>query len=87
MNGVSIGSDNGLPPIQRQAIIETNSGLLQWDFNQNIKLFIIENASENIVCEMAAVFKLGGGGGGVSYGIPALVQIMALCRAGDYLNQ
>ena len=26
----------------------------QWYFNQNTKLFIHENASENIVCEMAA---------------------------------
>ena len=28
---------------------------LQWNFNQNIKLFIHENVSENIVCEMAAI--------------------------------
>ena len=27
---------------------------LQWNFNQNTKLFIHENAAENIVCEMAA---------------------------------
>ena len=30
---------------------------LQWNFNQNIKLFIHENASENIVCEMAAILS------------------------------
>ena len=28
---------------------------LQWNFNQNIKLFIHENATENIVCKMAAI--------------------------------
>ena len=28
---------------------------LQWNFNQNTKFFIPENASENIVCEMVAI--------------------------------
>ena len=32
---------------------------VQWNFNQNTKLFIHENASENIVCEMAAVLFRG----------------------------
>ena len=32
---------------------------LQWNFNQNTKLFINENASENIVCEMAAILSGG----------------------------
>ena len=32
---------------------------LQWNFNQNTKRFIHENASENIVCEMVAIFVLG----------------------------
>ena len=32
---------------------------LQWNFNQNTKLFIHENASENIVCEMAAILSRG----------------------------
>ena len=32
---------------------------LQWNFNQNIKLFVHENASENIVCEMAAILSRG----------------------------
>ena len=31
----------------------------QWNFNRNIKLFIHENASENIVCEMAAILSRG----------------------------
>ena len=30
---------------------------LQWNFNQNTKLFIHENASENIVCEMASILS------------------------------
>ena len=33
---------------------------LQWNFNQNTKLFIHENTSENIVCEMAAILSSGG---------------------------
>ena len=32
---------------------------LQWNFNQNMKMFIHKNASENIVCEMAANFSRG----------------------------
>ena len=31
----------------------------QWNSNQNTKLFIHENASENIVCEMAAILSRG----------------------------
>ena len=30
---------------------------LRWNFNQNTKLFIHENASENIVCEMVAILS------------------------------
>ena len=32
---------------------------LQWIFNRNTKLFIQENASENIACEMAAILSRG----------------------------
>ena len=32
---------------------------LQWNFDQNTTLFIHENVSENIVCEMAAMFSRG----------------------------
>ena len=32
---------------------------LQWNFNQNAKLFIRENACENIVLEMAAILSRG----------------------------
>ena len=35
---------------------------LQWKYNQNKKLFIHGNASEYIVCEMAAILSRGGGG-------------------------
>ena len=31
----------------------------QWKFNQNTKVFIHENASENIVCEMAVILSSG----------------------------
>ena len=68
MNRVSIGSDKDLSPIRRQAVIWTNAGLLsiwtiknklQWNFDQNTKLFIHENASENIVCEKGAILSRG----------------------------
>ena len=36
----------------------------QWNFNQKWKLFIHGNASEYIVCKMAAILSRGGGGGG-----------------------
>ena len=56
----SIGSDNGLSPDRRQAIIWTNAGILligplhgsrlQWNLNRNLYRFIQENAAlENIV--------------------------------------
>ena len=32
---------------------------LKWNFNQNKKIFIHENASENIVCEIAAILSRG----------------------------
>ena len=32
---------------------------VQWNFNQNTKLFIQKNASENIVCEMASILSRG----------------------------
>ena len=32
---------------------------LQWNFNQNTKLFIHENASENILCKKAAILSRG----------------------------
>ena len=47
-----IGSDNGLSPGRRQAIIRTSAGILlirnkhQWNFNRNSNIFIQENAFE-----------------------------------------
>ena len=58
VNQVSIGTDNGLSPIWRQAIIWTNAGLLSIG-PLGTKLFIHKNAPENIVCEVAAIFSRG----------------------------
>ena len=38
---------------------EEQTNKLQWNFNQYTKLFIPENASENIVCEKAAILSRG----------------------------
>ena len=54
--------------MRRQAIIWTSDGLLSIGtlgtnfreiFNQTTKLFIHENASENIVCEKTAILSRG----------------------------
>ena len=59
-----IGSDNGLSPGRRQAIIWTNSGLLLIrhlgvNFNEiqiGIQTFSLKkNAFENVVCKMASI--------------------------------
>ena len=67
MNRVSIGSDNGLSDLvayltpshyQNQCWVIVNWALrnkLQWNWNQNTKLFIHENAYEYIFSEMAAI--------------------------------
>ena len=59
-----VGSDNGLSPGRRQAIIRTNAGLLwigtlglQWNLKQNSYIFIQENAFENVVWKMAAILS------------------------------
>ena len=53
-----IGSDNGLSPSRRQAIIWTNAWILligpnwnklQWNSNRNLYIFIQENLFENVV--------------------------------------
>ena len=68
MSQVSIGSDNGLSPFSapshclNQCWIIVNWTLrnkLQWNLNQNTKLFIHKNASENVGCEMAAILSRG----------------------------
>ena len=43
----AIGSDNGLSPARRQAIIWTNAGILL--IERNLYIFIEENAFENVV--------------------------------------
>ena len=59
-----IGSDNGLSPERRQAIIGTNAGILLiwiWGTNLNLKrnayIFSQANALENVVCEIAAILS------------------------------
>ena len=56
-----IGSDNGLSPGRRQAIIWTNDGKLLigplGNFNRNLNIFIQENAFENVVWKMSAVLS------------------------------
>ena len=53
---IIIGSDNGLAPGLRQAIIWTNDGMLlignklQWNIEQNQYIFIQGNEFENVVC-------------------------------------
>ena len=63
MNQVRIGSDNGLSPHSAPSHYLNQCWVLinwtlrnnhQWNFNQNTKLFIHKNVSENIVCEMVA---------------------------------
>ena len=49
---------------------------LQWNFNQSTKVFIHENAYENIVCAMAAILQSGGDGVGGGCG----------CGVGDELK-
>ena len=37
----------------------THGNKLQWNLNQNLYIFIQENASENVVCEIAAILSRG----------------------------
>ena len=61
-----VGSDNGLSPGRRQAIIWTSAGILLigtlgTNFSEilrrNSYIFIQENSFENVVCEMAAILS------------------------------
>ena len=63
-----IGSDKGLSPGRRQAIIQTNDGILlfvnltlrnkfQWNLKRNLYIFIQENAFETVVYEMASILS------------------------------
>ena len=52
------GSDNGLSPDRRQAIIWTNARVLPiWPLGKNTAIFIDENARETVVCEMASILS------------------------------
>ena len=60
VNRVNIGSNNGLSPGRRQAIILTNAGiLLMGPLGIKIRgvFFNQRNAFENVVCEMAAILS------------------------------
>ena len=46
----------GTRPLSELMMVFVN-WTLQWNFNQSIKFFIQENASENIVCKMAAILS------------------------------
>ena len=65
-NLTSIGSDNGLSPGRRQAIIWTNAGILLIGllgtnfseiFNRSSNIFFQENAFENVVWNIAAILS------------------------------
>ena len=52
----------GAKPLSKPVLVIVNGtsrNKLQSNFNQNTKLFIDENASENIFCEMAAILSRG----------------------------
>ena len=66
MNWVNIGSDNGLSPERRQAIIWTSADMMSIRnlgtyFNDILfeiwNIFIQENAFEHVVCELAAILS------------------------------
>ena len=61
-----IGSDNGLSPRRRQAIIQSQCWNIvnwtlgnkpQWNFNRNSNIFIQENEFESVVWKMAAILS------------------------------
>ena len=73
VNCVSIGSGNGLLPVQRQAITWTNADLLptgvQGKNFSEIWIWILsfpflKNAFENVICQDGSHLVQGGGGGG-----------------------
>ena len=58
-----IGSDNGLSPGRRQAIIWINAGILfiepcgTWNLNRKSSIFIPANVFQNVVWKMAAILS------------------------------
>ena len=67
MDGVNIGSDNGLSPDRRQAIIWTNAKILLTgplgtncsEIRMKKHFFINENAFKTFFWEMAAIWSKG----------------------------
>ena len=62
INYAIIGSDNGLSPDRRQAIIWINAGVLlivklQWNFIRNWYIFIHENPFKIVVWKKASIFS------------------------------
>ena len=55
----------------------TQRNKLQWNCNQNTKFFIHENASENIVCKMAAILSRVRW---INKQLPSLYQISMMCH-------
>ena len=90
MNRTSIGSNNGLSPIWNQAIIWTNAELLSIgplgtnfdDILIKTLFFIQENASENIVCEIAAILTRGRWVGSVQISIAREYLLFVLNKFG-----
>ena len=62
---------------------------LQWNFSQNTKLFILENASENVICEKAAILSRPSDAIWRQISGSTLAQVMACCLTAPshYLNQ
>ena len=92
MKWVNIGSGNGLSPFRRQAITWTKVRLivnwtfrnkLQWNSNQNTKLFIHENVFENVVCEMASISSVGRWVKWWHYCILSVISVMSVWRDND----
>ena len=88
----NIGSDNGLLPVWRQAIIWTNAGILPIRsqgtyFNEiSIKIqniFIQENTFENVFCQMATIFP----GLNVLTGSQKLPLLLVLVKAKRLIQQ
>ena len=64
VNWAIIGPGNGLSPVRRQTITWTNAGLLSIRlkgtyFNENLIIFIQENAIENVNCQNGSHFVWG----------------------------
>ena len=49
----------GTKPLSNPMLGYCQLDKLQWNLNQNTKLFIHENASENVICVMAAILSKG----------------------------